>query len=72
MGYRIPGIFGTANQESEDGEAILFISPCYVIGKKKQNKTQVYEQFLLLKKLFLNKIKSHECRNNKKPFPRGL
>ena len=52
MGYRIPGIFGTANQESEDGEAILFISPCYVIGKKKQNKTQVYEQFLLLKKLF--------------------
>lgn len=43
MGYRIPGIFGTANQESEDGEAILFISPCYVIGGEKKKKSQVYE-----------------------------
>lgn len=53
MGCRIPGIFGTANQESEDGEAILFNAPCKVIGGKKQNKTQVYEQFLLLKKFLL-------------------
>lgn len=35
MGYRIPGIFGTVNQESEDGETILFISLRYVIWGKK-------------------------------------
>lgn len=51
MGYRIPGIFGTVNQESEDGETILFISLRYVIWGKK--KSQVYEQFSFLKKLLL-------------------
>lgn len=62
-------MFGTANQESEDGEAILLISPCFVVGKKK--KSQFYEQSLLLKKFF-SKIKSHECRNTNRPFQGDL
>lgn len=67
MGYRIPGVFGTANQESEDGEAILFISPCCVIEKKISDLWTV----LVLEEV-TSKIKSHDWRNNKRPFQKDL
>lgn len=54
MGCRIPGLFGTASQESERmGKPSCSILHEKLLGGKKQNKTQVYEQFLLLKKFLL-------------------
>lgn len=66
MGYRIPGIFGTANQESEDGEAILFIHHALLLW---ETIISGLWTILALEEIF-SKIKSHECRNNnnKRPF----
>lgn len=63
MGFHIPCVFGTANQESEDGEAILFISPCCYC-KKKKKKTVL---LIILALEVSSKIKSHKY-NTKTPF----
>lgn len=67
MGYRIPRIFGTANQESEDGKPSCSFHHAMLL----QNKTQFYEQFLLLKK-FLLKLNHMNSRNTKRAFQKDL